>query len=175
MCVEYECDRCHRVQSVQEGPVAYYNLPDGRRFFGPHGVGWCSCCGRLTEVEEVVAAHVMEMRFEMMRALPGYTPSPGLEEHFKTQTDWARTRTQPPRCLRCGSRALLPLQRCEEQLLQPAREGFALFGHPGCGGVFRVKEVLFSQPLPRCLSVDGELLEGNWDGAFRRWAHRLWG
>ena len=175
MCVEYECNLCRRVQSVNDGPVAYYALPDGRGFFGPHGVGWCSLCRCLVEVEEVEGADAIEQRIEMVRQLVEQSASPDLEEHLQARAEWARMRTQPPRCLRCGSHGFQSLRRGEEYIYLAERGAPAEFRHPGCGGRFRLKEVLFSQPIPRYLSAEGELLEGRWVGVFRRWARRLWG
>jgi hypothetical protein len=175
MCVEYQCESCHRVHSVNDGPVAYYTLPDGRSFFGPHGIGWCFRCGRLTEVEEIGAPEVLEQRLDMLRLLPDFQASEGLEEHFRKLVTWARIRRVPPRCLRCGNRDFAPLERGEEFLLNDGEDDPVEFRHPACGGRFRVKEVLFSQPISRCLSADGELLEGRWDGEFYRWGRRLWG
>lgn len=173
MCVEYECDHCRRVHSVHTGPVAYYTLPDGRGFFGPHGVGWCSLCRRLTEVEAIGGAD-FEHRLEFMTRLPAYTVAPELESHCQLLAEWARMRTQPPRCLRCGSAHFLPLWRGPECLFRAEGGTATDFRHPGCGGRFLVKEVLFSQPIPNCLSAEGELLAGRWDGPFMRWARRLW-
>ena len=79
MSTEYECDRCLCVQYVQDGPVALYCFEDGRSFFGPHGIGWCSHCELLTAVEQVERPDELERKFDLIRALPTYTPSQSLK------------------------------------------------------------------------------------------------
>ncbi len=173
MGIEFECDRCRSIHYVNDGPVAYYALADGRAFFGPHGTGWCSRCRLLSEVEAIPDPEVLQARLVELRRLPDNDASKGMLEHWTTMLDWSRIRKESPRCLRCGSLNFTPLQQTGECLVEMGEEETRPFRHPGCGGVFKVKEVVFAQPMGKCLTADGQRLDHRWDGAFVRWVRRL--
>jgi hypothetical protein len=171
--IDYQCDRCRSRQPVQTGPVAYYTLPDGRCFFGPHVTGWCPRCRLLTEVEAVPSPEVVEPRLADLAPLP-LDPAAGRQpEYLAALRDWSRTRREPPGCLRCGCQGFTPLREDGDHLVVRDPGAAHPFGHPGCGGVFRVVEVVFEQPVPRCLTADGVPVGHRWDGSVVRSLRRL--
>ncbi len=173
MGIEFQCDRCWSMIYVNDGPVAYYTLADGRAFFGPHRTGWCSCCRLLSEVEDIPDPEVLEQRLAELRQSPANEAAKDMLEHWITLLDWSRMRKEPPRCLRCGGLNFIPLNQAGDCLVEMGENGPRPFRHPNCGGVFKVKEVAFAQPIGKCLTADGQRLDHRWDGPFVRWVRRL--
>jgi hypothetical protein len=173
MGVEFRCDTCRSVQYVNTGPVAYYTLPDGRAFFGPHGTGWCCQCRLLSEVEKLPVPEVLRERLAVLRQRSDNKVYETELERCTTLLDWSQMRRQPPRCLRCGSANFNLLEQVGECLVESREDSAKPFCHPRCEGVFKVKNVVFSQPVGMCLTPDGEPIDHRWDGAFVRWVRRL--
>jgi hypothetical protein len=173
MGTEYQCSGCRSIHFVNAGPVAFYILPDGREFFGPHGTGWCLRCRLLAEVEEIPASVVLQERLSGLRRLPDSEAVREAVEHWTALLDWSLMRRQPPRCLRCGCLNFTRVKQAGECLVETVANGTIPFRHPRCGGVFRVKQVVFARPVGRCLTADGSPADGRWDGGFVRWVRRL--
>ena len=160
----FRCDRCDGLQHVRCGPIAHYTLPDGRSFFATHGFGWCLGCRGLSEVEKHIDPTELNQWIESVTQDPELARFRTLVPAWELEIEWARLRRSPPRCLRCGSRDFRAVTEVDDRLWVEETSGRRVFQHPGCGGEFRAQpSIELSQPVPRALSENGELLEGAWD------------
>jgi hypothetical protein len=163
----YQCDRSRSLQQLRDGPIAFYTLPDGRCFFSLHGFGWCPRCRLLAEVEWVPTSEALRQELFWLRR---FDSDADYLEYVATLLDWSRMRKQPAHCLACGAQDFISLKEGKGHLLEFVEQIARPFRHPGCGGVFRCAsdEITFSQPVAKCLTVDGEPVDYRWAGPLRR-------
>ena len=106
----FRCDRCRRAYRVRTGVLRFYFVP-----WQPAGLpAW----DRVPCADRDGWCHRCR-RAEAIESIP-----PDLAIDDGTRSRWRRERRSPPRCFCCGSAQVEPLDES--------------FGHPDCGGQFRV-------------------------------------
>ena len=95
----------------------FYELESGVRFPIRETTVWCLEEERLFVAEDLQSVELYERILAATEGLPNIE-----QEEARAMLEWRRKRTDPPRCLSCGSPDIVPL---------PAKGGIA---HPGCRG-----------------------------------------
>ncbi len=85
MLSKYQCDRCESCVWVDDIAI-YYTLSDGREFPKFAGVGWCSVCRSLSEVEDICDPAALK---EFM-AEQDVSPSSEYGEQLTARIEWRR-------------------------------------------------------------------------------------
>ena len=117
------------------GPVGFYDLGDEIRCEVHRVTAYCCAEGRLRAGEKLLDVEEYEEALAEREALADVEEEDEITGFLITRDvraeriasaravlAWRRQRTSPPRCLRCGSTDVVPLERGEQTR------------HPGCPG-----------------------------------------
>jgi hypothetical protein len=123
-----QCDRCDDKARVMTG-TRFYVLDDGSKVPVVTTAAFCSGCKAVVEAEVIPVPEAVDA-LELARQPEG----------MMRWRKWRNVRKGPPRCLVCGSSQVhLPEQAAWLRFREDQEA--AAFVHPGCGGMFRVKNV----------------------------------
>lgn len=117
-----------RTQDFAGSRGNYYRLADGREITLHSRPVWCEQCAKVTHGEEIESVQAIdkqiadlerlaaEIRREMTRPPLPAPDAPG-DRHqqeqiaeLKLRREWRLQRSSPPKCLICGSTAIVPLE-----------------------------------------------------------------
>ena len=144
MSVPYDslkCERCEASFSLNYvWGNFFYEMPNGTRFPLERNMAWCHSCAATSEVEDLEHSSNLQNQLgelahelaSLTRGFGSFMPAHRKRsqelaakiENVRQHIDYLKKRTDPPRCLTCGSPDWIDIPRTG-------------FSHPGCGGEFR--------------------------------------
>lgn len=144
LILKLECDRCHKTFDLRTPKRQYVFNHDRLDVMTTRG--WCHAEASVTEIEflptpdkidhDIAGLEDCERAAQQM----GFEPDPETDcdiQYLRKFRPFAETRTDPPRCLQCGS----------TQIDKPITEkgGINYVIHPGCGGRIDIVNMDFEQ------------------------------
>ena len=170
-CDSITCERCAESFSMDSVWGNFlYELPGGTRLPLEREMAWCNSCGMPSEVENLDHSPALQEELgsvaqelaSLPRGLASLMPASRKRsqelaskiETLQRHLTYLKNRTDPPRCLTCGSTDWTPMPSTG-------------FKHPGCGGAFHHShaDFLVSRMSQTYLyNPDGTLLRelGDW-------------
>lgn len=173
------CDRCEFVIGTNVGWGKFsYTLSEGRHLSIDRGLGWCNDCESLTPIESFAKPTRLNEELEQLDSRIASLQPKGIFSKLlwnqsqskrevvslrEQRTEIAERlaflsrRMAPPKCLECGSTAILEIQFPPSDI-RPAKVGWS---HPNCGGELWIvdPEVRLSIKLKqRHYSAEGDVI-----------------